>query len=454
MRRLLAEQRRGQCEWRIGVGYTAIEKVLARVSGRPSVRAGEVVYPDPDLVMVHDGLVQQAKAVLDGVGIDRLAQPAKVTFVSDHDVLYGNARAAERGAFNRRAAREWRVGAFFDVGEGGHGHIFPLEDGRVLPGMFYFDNDTHATNAGAVGAFGMRVGAEISRVLATGTTWVEVPQTVRLELNGVAGHGVHGRDIGFYFAARVKDSTLPVSMDARVLEYAGDLEQFSLGERVALCSTPTEIRAAGVFLPPSDAVLAHCRRHAQTPFEAVYSDADAIYETSVALRLERIAPQVALPGSVANAVDVTQAAGTRVDHAFIGSCGSGMYEDLLCAASVLKGRKVAPGVRLFIVPGSQRSLRRLSDDGLMPLLLEAGAMILPPGCGPCNDAVVGPLAAGETSISTAASNITGRFGSRDARLFLGNPLTVAASAVSGVITDPRTLAIDETLYARRSAAYA
>jgi len=436
------------------VGYTAIEKVLARVSGRPSVRAGEVVYPDPDLVMVHDGLVQQAKAVLDGVGIDRLAQPAKVTFVSDHDVLYGNARAAERGAFNRRAAREWRVGAFFDVGEGGHGHIFPLEDGRVLPGMFYFDNDTHATNAGAVGAFGMRVGAEISRVLATGTTWVEVPQTVRLELNGVAGHGVHGRDIGFYFAARVKDSTLPVSMDARVLEYAGDLEQFSLGERVALCSTPTEIRAAGVFLPPSDAVLAHCRRHAQTPFEAVYSDADAIYETSVALRLERIAPQVALPGSVANAVDVTQAAGTRVDHAFIGSCGSGMYEDLLCAASVLKGRKVAPGVRLFIVPGSQRSLRRLSDDGLMPLLLEAGAMILPPGCGPCNDAVVGPLAAGETSISTAASNITGRFGSRDARLFLGNPLTVAASAVSGVITDPRTLAIDETLYARRSAAYA
>ncbi|HVE09994.1 MAG TPA: aconitase family protein [Paraburkholderia sp.] len=436
------------------MGYTAIEKVLARVSGRPSVRAGEVVYPDPDLVMVHDGLVQQAKAVLDGVGIDRLAQPAKVTFVSDHDVLYGNARAAERGAFNRRAAREWRVGAFFDVGEGGHGHIFPLEDGRVLPGMFYFDNDTHATNAGAVGAFGMRVGAEISRVLATGTTWVEVPQTVRLELNGVAGHGVHGRDIGFYFAARVKDSTLPVSMDARVLEYAGDLEQFSLGERVALCSTPTEIRAAGVFLPPSDAVLAHCRRHAQTPFEAVYSDADAIYETSVALRLERIAPQVALPGSVANAVDVTQAAGTRVDHAFIGSCGSGMYEDLLCAASVLKGRKVAPGVRLFIVPGSQRSLRRLSDDGLMPLLLEAGAMILPPGCGPCNDAVVGPLAAGETSISTAASNITGRFGSRDARLFLGNPLTVAASAVSGVITDPRTLAIDETLYARRSAAYA
>jgi len=436
------------------VGYTAIEKVLARVSGRPSVRAGEVVYPDPDLVMVHDGLVQQAKAVLDGVGIDRLAQPAKVTFVSDHDVLYGNARAAERGAFNRRAAREWRVGAFFDVGEGGHGHIFPLEDGRVLPGMFYFDNDTHATNAGAVGAFGMRVGAEISRVLATGTTWVEVPQTVRLELRGVAGHGVHGRDIGFYFAARVKDSTLPVSMDARVLEYAGDLEQFSLGERVALCSTPTEIRATGVFLPPSGAVLAHCRRHAQTPFEAVYSDADAIYETSVALRLDRIAPQVALPGSVANAVDVAQAAGTRVDHAFIGSCGSGMYEDLLCAASVLKGRKVAPGVRLFIVPGSQRSLRRLSEDGLMPLLLEAGAMILPPGCGPCNDAVVGPLAAGETSISTAASNITGRFGSRDARLFLGNPLTVAASAVSGVITDPRTLAIDETLYARRSAAYA
>jgi 3-isopropylmalate/(R)-2-methylmalate dehydratase large subunit len=436
------------------VGYTAIEKVLARVSGRTSVRAGEVVYPDPDLVMVHDGLVQQSKSVLDGIGIDRLAQPTKVMFVSDHDVLYGNARAAERGAFNRRAARDWRVGAFFDVGEGGHGHIFPLEDGRVLPGMFYFDNDTHATNAGAVGAFGMRVGAEISRVLATGTTWVEVPKTVRLELRGAAGYGVHGRDIGFYFAARVKDRTMQVSMDARVLEYAGDLEQFSLGERVALCSTPTEIRAASIFVPPSDAVLAHCRRHANVPFEALYSDVDAIYEASVALQLDRIGPQVALPGSVSNAVDVAQAAGTRIDHAFIGSCGSGMYEDLLCAASVLKGRKVATGVRLFVVPGSQRSLRRLSDDGLMPLFLDAGAIILPPGCGPCNDAVVGPLADGETSISTAASNITGRFGSREARLFLGNPLTVAASAVAGAIADPRALALDEALYARRSAAYA
>ncbi|NDD13645.1 MAG: 3-isopropylmalate dehydratase, partial [Betaproteobacteria bacterium] len=131
-----------------GLGYTAIEKVLSRTASRLGARAGEVVYPVPDLIMIHDGIVQSSKVMLDKIGIHRLSTPEKVIMVSDHDVLYGSAKAAERGAFNRKAARDWKVGHFFDAGEGGHGHIFPMEDGRVLPGMFYFDNDTHATNAG------------------------------------------------------------------------------------------------------------------------------------------------------------------------------------------------------------------------------------------------------------------------------------------------------------------
>jgi 3-isopropylmalate/(R)-2-methylmalate dehydratase large subunit len=435
------------------MGSTAIEKVLARVSGLARVKAGDVVYPDPDLVMVHDGIVQQSRQVLDRIGIDRLAAPAKVIMVSDHDVLYGSARAAERGAFNRRAARDWQVGQFHDAGQGGHGHIFPMEDGRVLPGMFYFDNDTHATNAGAVGAFGMRVGAEISRVLATGTTWVQVPETVRVELRGQLQACVQARDIGFYLAMQIKQRALPIEMDHRVLEFGGDLAQFGLGARVALCSSPTEIRAAGVFVPPSDEILAYCRSHAKQAFEPVFSDADAAFESSHVLSLDAIGPQVARPGSVANAAGVADVAGTPVNHAFIGSCGSGMYDDLLSAASVLKGRRVAQGVRLFVVPGSARSLKRLSDDGLMSVFLDAGAMILPPGCGPCNDAVVGPLAAGEISISTAANNNAGRMGARDAQLYLGNPLTVAASAAAGVITDPRGVSLDIALLERRQHAY-
>jgi 3-isopropylmalate/(R)-2-methylmalate dehydratase large subunit len=435
------------------LGYTAIEKVLGRTSGLPGTKAGDVVNPEPDMIMIHDGLVQMSRQALDGIGINRLASPAKVMMVSDHDVLYGSSRAAERGAFNRKTAREWGVAQFYDAGQGGHGHIFPMEQGKVLPGMFYFDNDTHATNAGAVGAFGLRVGTEISRVLATGTTWVEVPKTVLLELRGRLPQHVYARDIGLTLAGQIKRGKIPFNLDYRVLEYSGDLDQFGLGERVALCSSPPEMRAAGVFVPPSAAILDYCGRHAQREFTPVYSDPDAIYEARHLLDLANVAPQVALPGNLGNAVDVGEAAGTAVDHAFIGSCGSGMYEDLLCAAGILKGRRIAAGVRLFIVPGSQASLQRIVAEGLMQIFLDAGAMILPPGCGPCNDAVVGPVARGEVSISTAPNNNAGRFGAIEAKLFLGSPATVAASALAGKITDPRTISVDAALHEQRELAY-
>ncbi len=418
---------------------TAVEKVLALKSGKSAVRPGDVVYPDPDFIMIHDGVVMGAKRELDALGINRLATPDKVIMVTDHDVIYGSARAAERGAFNRKAAAQWKVKQFFDVGRGGHGHIFPMESGMLLPGMFYFDNDRHATNAGAIGAFGFRMGSEISRVLATGTNWIMVPKTVRLTLRGKLQPGVHARDIGFHFAALLKQGALTADLDYRVLEYAGDLEQFDLASRAALCSTPTEIRAYGVFVPPSKAILEHAKSHAQRPFTPVYSDPDAHYDADLKLDVSRLEPQVSLPGSVENAVDVSQVEGTAIDHAFIGSCGSGMWEDLVTTAAILKGRRLAPNVRLFIAPGSEATNRRLAAEGLLGIFIEAGAVMLPPGCGPCNDAVIGPVHSGEVSISTATNNNTGRFGAKDAKLYLGSPATVAASAVMGKITDARKL---------------
>ncbi len=421
------------------MGMTAVEKVLAAKSGRASVRPGDVVSPDPDFIMIHDGVVMGAKRELDALGITKLATPDKVLMVTDHDVIYGSARAAERGAFNRRAAADWGVKNFYDVGRGGHGHIFPMESGLLLPGMFYFDNDRHATNAGAIGAFGFRMGGEISRVLATGTNWVMVPKTVRLTLRGKLKPGVHARDIGFRFAALLKQGGLAADLDYRVLEYAGDLEQFDLAGRAALCSTPTEIRAYGVFVPPSEAILEHARAKAQRPFTPVYSDADARYDADLKMDISALEPQVSLPGSVENAVDVSAIEGTPVDHAFIGSCGSGMWEDLVAAADILKGRRLAPNVRLFVAPGSEATNRRLAAEGLLGTFIEAGAVMLPPGCGPCNDAVIGPVHSGEVSISTATNNNAGRFGAKDAKLYLGSPATVAASAVAGKIADARKL---------------
>jgi len=421
------------------MGMTAVEKVLAAKSGRASVKPGDVVSPDPDFIMIHDGVVMGAKRELDALGIHALARPDKVLMVTDHDVIYGSARAAERGAFNRKAAAAWGVKNFFDVGRGGHGHIFPMESGLLLPGMFYFDNDRHATNAGAIGAFGFRIGTEITRVLATGTNWVMVPKTVRLTLKGRLQPGVYARDIGFHFAAMLKQGRLQADLDYRVLEYAGDLDQFGLAERAALCSTPTEIRAYGVFVPPSQAILEHAREKGQRPFTPVYSDADARFDADLTLDISRLEPQVSLPGSVENAVNISEIAGTPVDHAFIGSCGSGMWEDLVAAANILRGRRLAPNVRLFVAPGSEATNRRLAAEGLLGVFIEAGAVMLPPGCGPCNDAVIGPVHAGEVSISTATNNNAGRFGAREAKLYLGSPATVAASAVAGKITDARSL---------------
>lgn len=421
------------------MGMTAVEKVLAVKSGKAVVRPGDVVYPDPDFVMIHDGVVMGAKRELDALGIDRVAAPEKVVMVTDHDVIYGSARAAERGAFNRKAAAQWGVKQFFDVGRGGHGHIFPMETGMLLPGMFYFDNDRHSTNAGAIGAFGFRMGTEISRVLATGTNWVMAPKSVRLNIKGQLKPGVYARDLGFHIATLLRTGALRMNLDYRVLEYGGDLDQFDLAARAALCSSPTEMRAYGVFFPPSQAILAHATARAQRPFTPIYPDPDAQYETEAELDASGLEPQIALPGGVQNSVAISEVAGTHIDHAFIGSCGSGMYEDMLEAARMLKGRTIAAGVRLFIAPGSEQSMKRLAADGVIQIFLEAGAVMLPAGCGPCNDAVIGPVHSGETSISTAANNNFGRFGAKDAALYLGSPATVAASAVGGRITDPRTV---------------
>lgn len=419
---------------------TAVEKVLARASGRSELRAGEVVEPEPDFIMVHDGVVMAARRELDALGIDRLARPDLVMMVTDHEVIYPSARAAERGALNRKAARDWGVRWFFDVGQGGHGHIFPMESGLLLPGMFYFDNDRHSTNAGAIGAFGFRMGSEIGRVLATGTNWVMVPRTIRLVLRGQPRPGVLGRDIGFVIARHLREGgSWGLDPDYRVVEFAGDLEVYDLAQRTALCSSPTEVRAYGTFFPPSEAILAHARAVAQRPFTPAFPDADAKVEAQVTLDVSAIEPQVALPGGVHRAVDVSEVEGTRIDHAFVGSCGSGHYEDLQTAARLLAGRRVAPGVRLMITPGSERSMRRMLDDGLMKVFVEAGAVVLPAGCGACNDGVIGPLHSGEVSISTFAGNNPGRLGPKDAQLYLGNPATVAASAVAGRITDARRM---------------
>jgi 3-isopropylmalate/(R)-2-methylmalate dehydratase large subunit len=419
---------------------TAVQKVLARAAGRQSVAVGEIIYPDPELVIIHDGFVETAHAELEKFGYGQVYRPERVMFVTDHEVSYSTQRAVQRGRNNRKIAHDWKVGHFFDVGRGGHGHIYPMEAGLVKPGMFLFAYDMHCSNFGAVGAFAIGAGAEITTVLATGTLWTEVPESVRVELVGELRPGVHARDIGFLISKGFTSGSLGVDHDNRVIEFGGSgLDAFNLAERVALCNTLTEIGAANIlFASPPPGMD---RQSAQD----FLSDEGAQYAGHVRLDLSTMRPQVALPGGPDRAADIDTVVGKRIDHASIGACGSSMYEDFAEAAKLIRGKRVADHVRMFVGPGSNAITERLANDGILQVFIEAGAQVLPPGCGPCAGGAMAPLGPGEVSVATAATNHSGRFGAKDSEVYLGSPLTVAASAVAGHLVDVSKLLDNQEL---------
>ncbi len=413
------------------MGSTLSEKILAKASNRQSVAPGDILYPNPELVILHDGFIQTAFKQLDGLGYQRITNPERVMFVTDHQVIYTNPKSIAQASANRTIAKKWQVGHFYDAGRGGHGHIFPMESGLVRPGMFLFAYDMHCTNFGAVGAFAQRAGPDITAVLATGTNWLIVPPTLKIELVGEYASGVHPRDLGFWLSSKLTSKEFDVEYDYRIIEFSGEvIRGMPLSYKVALCNTLTEIGVANVMFEPTDQMLK------EYP-ESVRSDTNANYENILQIDIRQIVPQVSLPGSPDDAVEISKVAGLKIDHAYIGACGSGMLDDFQLAANVLQQHRIAEHVRLILVPGTVSVAKQLAEKGLTNLFMDAGAMILPPGCGPCAGGVGGPIGPGEVSISTAATNGAGRMGATDGYCYLGSPLTVMASAISGFIQDPR-----------------
>lgn len=415
-------------------GMTAAEKIFARAAGLSFVEPGQILHPEPELVVIHDGAIEMAWRELSQLGYGRIAHPERVMFVTDHEVAYTTQRAVERGRNIRRIANEWQVGQHYDIGRGGHGHLFPIEAGIIRPGMFLFSYDMHCTNYGAIGAVCQMVSSEISTVLATGSVWVQVPETLLVRLSGSLPPGSHARDVGFVLAHGLASGRWGVKYDNRLIEFTGPgLDGLDLAARVALCNSVTEVGVNNVYFAATPEQIA------SSPYGDFSSDANARYEAEIEIDLSAIVPQVALPGGPDRAADLASVVGQPIDHAFIGACGSGMYEDFAIAARVFEGRQVASGVRCFVVPGTIETAQRLANDGLAQIFMQAGALMLPPGCGPCAGGAMAPLGPGEVSIATAATNHAGRFGAHDAQIYLGSPLTVAASAVAGQILDARSL---------------
>ena len=415
---------------------TLAEKIIARACGRERVRAGEILTARLDLLMMHDsGGPRRVAGRLDKLGA-RVWDPDKVVVVSDHFVPAVDMESAEILALTRRWARDHGVTHYDMLGIC---HVVLQEHGHVQPGMFCVGGDSHSPSGGAFGAFMVGMGAtDITGALVTGEVWLRVPQTTRVQLDGRLGAGVSAKDVMLMLCGEHG-----MGNEGQVFEYGGEaVRAMPMHERLTLCNMAAELGAETGIVEP-DATTVAALEAAGKPFSGDlarwHSDADATYLHRYVYDAATLAPHVAAPHSPANSRPVDEHRGVHVDQAYIGACTGAKLTDLRMAAEVLRGRKVAAGTRLLIAPASVAMTAQAAAEGTLATLTEAGAILLPTGCGACAGMGAGMLASGETCISTTARNFKGRMGSAQAQVYLGSPYSVAAAAVKGQICDPREL---------------
>lgn len=421
---------------------TLAEKLCAKAAGREAVAPGEIVTARVDLAMIHDsGGPRRVEPMLKELGVG-IWDPSRVVLITDHYVPAVDAESAAILDLTRKFARRQGVESFYDMQ--GICHVVLPERGHLAPGMFVAGGDSHSTTGGAFGAFMIGIGAtEMAGVLATGEIWVRVPETMRVEWTGRLGHGLAAKDIMLFLCGRL-------GMDAanyRAVEFDGDaVRALPMSERMVLTNMAAELGAKVGLVPPDrttiDYVTAAGARlggRVGADWERWRSDDGATFAETHRFDAGALAPQVAAPHSPENAADVTAHGTVAIDQAYIGACTGAKLSDLHMAAAVLRGRKVAKGVRLLVAPASARTTQQAAADGTLAALTEAGAILLPSGCGACAGYGAGILAENEVCISATARNFKGRMGHGTSKVYLGSPYTVAASAVAGRIADPRAL---------------
>lgn len=416
------------------MGRTFAEKILARKSGRQDARAGDIVYVEPDRLMSVSASNAIPIRYFRELGVDRVRDPDKIVMILDHETPPNEPDHANSHALVRRFVAENAIANFFDVGEG-ICHQLMVEKGLALPGELILGKDSHSVTYGAVGAFAAPVDAtEMACLWATGRTWLRVPESIRVDLAGRLAPRVTAKDLILHVIGRLGAD----GATYRSVEFLGDgAAGLSVSERMTVANMTIEMGAKnGVFA--ADAVTDRFLAPFGRPYRPVAPDPDAEYAAALQVDLSSLEPQIACPHRVDNVRPVGEVAGTPVQQVFIGSCTNGRLEDLAEAAALLRGRRVAAGVRLLVTPASRRIYLDAMAAGHIQALAEAGATILPPGCGPCFG-YTGNLADGERCLATSNRNFMGRMGNRSAEVYLGSPPAAAAAAITGQITDPRSL---------------
>jgi 3-isopropylmalate/(R)-2-methylmalate dehydratase large subunit len=426
------------------VGATVVEKILARASGKDAARAGDVVEPRVDLAMSHENavlVINQFREIHEGTGIAAKPwDPSRIAIIFDHRVPAESAKTATNQKKVRAFVAEHGIAKFHDIrgDTGGICHQILPEYGYVRPGMVVVGTDSHTTSHGALGAFAFGIGAtEMASVWALGAAVnVEVPATIRVEVSGRFPERVGPKDLILHLIGVLTAQ----GANFRVLEFTGDtIARLSTSGRLVLCNMSVEAGATAGIVPGDAETVRYLREEAGVtdPLDLVTSDPDATFERTIAIDVSSLEPLVACPHTVDNVKPVTAVAGKPVQQVVIGSCTNGRLDDLAEAAQIVKGRHVAAGTRMLVFPASARIYAEAMRLGYLADFMAAGAVVMNPGCGPCLGVHEGALGDGETAISTTNRNFKGRMGNPGAEVYLASPAVAAASALTGVITDPR-----------------
>jgi len=415
---------------------TLAEKILAIHTGKKRVSPGEFLNVRVDLILANDVTAPIAIREFKRIGVKKVFDPKKVVMVPDHFVPNKDVASAEQAKLMREFARKQEI-IYFEVGEAGIEHVLLPEQGLVLPGDVVIGADSHTCTYGALGAFATGMGStDIAAAMATGDIWMKVPPTIKLVYHGKLGKWVSGKDLILYTIGNIGvDGALYSAM-----EFTGKaIDSLSMDSRFTMANMAIEAGAkAGIFIV-DDKTLDYVKPRAKRPYKVYEADRDAEYARIIEYDASAIEPQVALPHSPANTKLVSQVGNIEINQAVIGSCTNGRLEDLKIAAKILKGKKVHPGVRCIIIPGTQQVYLDALAEGLIEIFIKAGAVVSPPTCGPCLGGHMGVLGDGERCISTTNRNFVGRMGSPKSEVYLANPAVAAASAIMGRIASPEEI---------------
>lgn len=421
------------------MGMTMTQKILAAHAGLESVQAGQLIMADLDLVLANDITGPVAIHEVEKLNKKTVFDKDKIALVPDHFTPNKDIKSAEHCKCVREYAKAHDITNYFEVGQMGIEHALVPEKGLIVAGDVCIGADSHTCTYGALGAFSTGVGStDMGCGMITGQAWFKVPSAIRIELTGKLSKWVSGKDVILHIIGMIGvDGALYRSM-----EFAGDgVASLSMDDRFSIANMAIEAGAKNGIFPVDEQTIAYMKEHSTKEYKVFEADEDAEYDEVIKIDLSTLKPTVAFPHLPENTKTVDEAGDVTIDQVVIGSCTNGRISDLREAASVLKGRKVADGIRAIVIPATQSIYMQAIEEGLVQTFIEAGAVVSTPTCGPCLGGHMGCLAKGERAVSTTNRNFVGRMGHVDSEVYLASPAVAAASAVTGYICTPEELGL-------------